>query len=224
MVDFINVPAALPVVNGAASPFDGGDPEVTGGDAQAGGGASPPPDPAANVNDGIAGMSALRGLMLYGAILTFAGLYIDFMIVISTSRAGVTPHIDAALISAAAALSGVLGSAFALKIGAKPNPSAVNHALATHMARASRSGSRASSLGAGIRRALSLEPSGVGAKIWPLTFGIWAYAAIGSAVAVVYVLNQHETPDAVKALAVLFGGYVIALINSAYGMTQQTPE
>ena len=223
MVDFMDAPAALPVINGTASGYDGGHPALNGGDPRAGGGDSPPPTPAANVNDGIAGMSALRGLMLYGAMLAFAGLYVDFMIVISRSRAGVTPHIDATLISAAAALSGVLGSAFALKIGAKPNPSSVNHALATHIASSTHGGRRAS-LGADIRRALSLEPSAVGAKIWPLTFGIWAYAVIGSAVAVVYVLNQHETPDAVKALAVLFSGYVIALINSAYGMTQQAPE
>jgi hypothetical protein len=35
-------------------------------------------------------------------------------------------------------------------------------------------------------------------------------------VLVTYVLNQGETPDAVRALAVAFGGYVIALITAAY--------
>jgi hypothetical protein len=170
-------------------------------------------------NDGIAGMSALRGLMLYGAVLAFAGLYIHFMVVISTARSGVKPAIDATLISAAAALSGVLGSAFALKIGVAPNPSLVNSALAAHAAAAKEK--QASAVAAGIRRALSLEPSDPSAKSWPLTFGIWAYAAVASAVVVVYILNQNETPGAVKALAVTFGGYVIALINMAYGMAKQ---
>jgi hypothetical protein len=163
-------------------------------------------------------MSAMRGLMLYGAVLAFAGLYVYFIVVISTARHGVKPLIDATLISAAAALSGVLGSAFALKIGVTPNPSLVNTELAAHT-KAAREGN-ASRVTAAIRRALSLEPSDPSAKSWPLTFGIWAYAAVASAVAVAYLLNQNETPGAVKALAVTFGGYVIALINTAYGMAK----
>jgi hypothetical protein len=178
-----------------------------------------PTDQAPTANDGIGGMSALRGLMLYGAILAFAGLYAYFMVVISTSRHGVKPALDATLISAAAALSGVLGSAFALKIGVKPSAALVNHELAAH-AKAAARGER-SKLVALIRKALSLEPSDVTAKSWPLTFGIWAYAAVASAVVVVYILNQNETPGTVKALAVTFGGYVIALINTAYGLTKQ---
>jgi hypothetical protein len=175
--------------------------------------------PAAGGDDSIAGISAMRGLMLYGAVLAFAGLYVDFIVVISTSKSGVKPAIDATLISAAAALSGVLGSAFALKIGVAPNPSLVNRGLAAHTAAAK--ANQASAVAAGIRRALSLEPSDPSAKSWPLTFGMWAYAAVASAVVVVYILNQNETPGAVKALAVTFGGYVIALINMAYGMTKE---
>jgi hypothetical protein len=172
-----------------------------------------------NVNDGIAGMSAMRGLMLYGAVLAFAGLYIDFIVVISTAKTGVKPNIDATLISAAAALSGVLGSAFALKIGVRPTAGAVNKELAAHAARAR--ANKASRIAAGIRGLLSLEPSDPGAKSWPLTFGIWAYAVVASSVVAAYILNQNETPGAVKALAVTFGGYVIALINMAYGMSKQ---
>ena len=171
-------------------------------------------------NDAVGGMSALRGLMLYGAILVFAGLYIDFVVVISTSARGHKPTIDATLISAAAALSGVLGSAFALKIGVSPHPSLVNSELATHTANAK--ANRASPIAASIRRALSLEPSDVNAKSWPLTFGIWTYGAVASAVLGVYILNQNETPSAVKAIAVTFGGYVVALINTAYGMAKQS--
>jgi hypothetical protein len=65
----------------------------------------------------IAGLSALKGLVLYGAIFTFAGLYVYFIVRITTARAGSAPKLDAALVSAAAALAGVLGSAFALEIG-----------------------------------------------------------------------------------------------------------
>jgi hypothetical protein len=175
--------------------------------------------PTVQANDGIAGMSALRGLMLYGSVLAFAGLYSYFMVVIATSRHGVKPAIDATLISAAAALSGVLGSAFALKIGVAPNPGLVNRALATHQADADNH--KRSPVTATIRRALSLEPSDVDAKSWPLTFGIWTYAIVASATVVVYILNQNETPGTVKALAVTFGGYVIALINMAYGLAKQ---
>jgi hypothetical protein len=32
------------------------------------------------------------------------------------------------------------------------------------------------------------------------------------------VLNPSETPGPIKALAVSFGGYVIALITTAYGV------
>lgn len=216
MVEHFTVPAQLLGDNGQA--------EVIGVD----GGALPVPvEPAAlpapaaapttTVNDGIAGMSAMRGLMLYAAVLAFAGLYIDFMVMISTSHSGVKPTFDATLISAAAALSGVLGSAFALKIGVKPNPTLVNRELAIHTRTAA---TRASLVAAGLRRALSLEPSDPCSKSWPLTFGIWAYAAVASGVVIVYILNQNETPGTVKALAVTFGGYVIALINTAYGMTR----
>lgn len=200
MVDHIAVPAPSP---------------VTGHNGQDAGALTQ----VTSVNDGIAGMSAMRGLMLYGAVLAFAGLYIDFIVVISTAKAGVKPSIDATLISAAAALSGVLGSAFALKIGVRPTAGAVNRELAAHSARAR--AKKASMIVAGTRRLLSLEPSDPGAKSWPLTFGIWAYAVVASSVVAAYVLNQNETPGAVKALAVTFGGYVIALINMAYGMSKQ---
>jgi hypothetical protein len=171
--------------------------------------------PAGSDNDQVGGMSALRGLLVYGAVLTFAGLFIDFMIVISAARHGVKPTIDATLIAAAAALSGVLGSAFALKIGVTPSPAAVNRSLAAHLNSTDRS-----RVAARIRQALSLEPSTTTDKSWPLTFGIWVYAIVAAATVVVYILNQHETPDSVKALAVTFSGYVLALLNMAYGLSK----
>lgn len=72
------------------------------------------------------------------------------------------------------------------------------------------------------RRVLSLEPASTEAASWPKTFGIWVYAVVGSAVAITYVVNQNETPGTIKALAVAFGGYVIALVTAAYGMTTKS--
>jgi hypothetical protein len=187
--------------------------------AAAAGSALPPAQPRQSAvsdgNDQIGGMSTLRGLLVYGAVLAFAGLFIDFMVVISTAKPGVKPPIDATLISAAAALSGILGSAFALKIGVSPSPAAVNRSLAAHLSDANRSRTAAR-----VRQALSLEPSATTTKSWPLTFGIWAYALVASATAVVYILNQNETPGSVKALAVTFSGYVLALLNMAYGLSK----
>jgi hypothetical protein len=171
--------------------------------------------PADAANDQIGGMSTMRGLIVYGAVLVFAGLFIDFMVLISRAHAGVKPSINGTLISAAAALSGVLGSAFALKIGIAPSPANVNQSLSNHLNDPSRS-----QIAAQIRRALSLEPSATTDKSWPLTVGIWVYGIVASATVVVYILNQNETPSSVKALAVTFGGYVLALLNMAYGLTK----
>ena len=162
---------------------------------------------------GIAGLSALKGLVLYGAVLTFAGLYIDFIVQITTARSGAPPKLDAALVSAAAALAGVLGSAFALEIGTPTPESSTNHNLSQAMERASGTKERTATR---IWQVLSLEPKSIGSASWPKTFGIWVYAIVASAVAITYVCNQQETPGTIKALAVAFGGYVVALVTAAY--------
>lgn len=73
-----------------------------------------------------------------------------------------------------------------------------------------------------IRQILSIDAGSTKTASWPKTFGIWVYAVVATAVALTYVLNQTETPSAIKALAVAFGGYVIALVNNAYHSSQQT--
>jgi len=161
----------------------------------------------------IAGLSALKGLVLYGAILTFAGLYLDFIVQITTARPGITAKLDATLVSAAAALAGVLGSAFALEIGVSTPDSSANHNLDHALDQASTRTQRAATR---IWQALSLEPKSTSSASWPKTFGIWIYALVASAVAITYVLNQNETPGTIKTLAVAFGGYVIALVTAAY--------
>lgn len=168
----------------------------------------------ADGSDQIGGMSTLRGLIVYGAVLAFAGLFIDFMVVISRTTAG-QPKISTTMIAAAAALSGVLGSAFALRIGVATSPAAINRKLAAHLSDTSRHHSAALA-----RQALSLEPSSTTDSSWPLTFGIWAYGIVATATVVVYVLNQNQTPNGVKALAVTFAGYVLALLNNAYQVSK----
>lgn len=162
----------------------------------------------------IGGLSILKGLVLYGATATFAVLYIHFMVEIFQA-ASKPPNFAGSLVSAAAALAGVLGSAFALDIGSPTEPGSTNPELNDAL----KAGGNKPSWTAYVRRALSLEPANIKATSWPKTVGIWVYAIIAGAVAITYVVNPHTTPGSVKALAVSFGGYVIALITRAYGIT-----
>jgi hypothetical protein len=160
---------------------------------------------------GIAGLSTLKGLVLYGAVMTFAGLYVYFAVKISSATTA--PVFGTTLTGAAAALAGILGSAFALEIGVPSDSRRTNQALGEAVASA---GTPAAKLRARLWQLFSIESSDPGTPSWPKTFGIWVYAIVASGVAVTYVLNQHQTPDAIKALAVAFGGYVLALVNTAY--------
>lgn len=169
----------------------------------------------------IAGLSVLKGLVVYGATLTFAGLYAYFMEEIVSAANKTPPHLSGAMVSGAAALAGVLGSAFALVMGVPIRTT--NEALAKDLAPArdredNRLDPKKLPRKTRLRRVLSLEPGGTDQPSWPQTFGVWMYAAVASAVATVYVLNQAETPPAIKALAVAFAGYVIALMTAAYGL------
>ena len=157
--------------------------------------------------------------MVYGAVLTFAGLYAYFMEeIVSAGKS--PPHLNGAMVAGAAALAGVLGSAFALVMGVPIRTT--NEALARDLAPArdhkDRVDPKKLARKTRLRRALSLEPGGTDQASWPQTFGVWMYAAVASAVAIVYVLNQAETPPVIKGLAVAFGGYVIALMTAAYGL------
>ncbi len=68
-----------------------------------------------------------------------------------------------------------------------------------------------------VRKGLSFEAASTDAASWPKTLGIWVYAIVAAAVAITYGLNQNQTPAMIKALAVAFAGYVLALITAAYG-------
>jgi len=165
----------------------------------------------------IAGLPILKGLLLYGAVLTFAGLYAYFIDKVLSATTGTKPELDTAMVSAAAALAGVLGSAFALVIGTPP-PS-TNDDLATRLKRLSdttRTIPRGERVRTRLRQILSFEPGGEKQHSWPLTFGIWAYAAVGSGVAATYILDQGESPPEFKALAIAFAGYVLAFVTAVY--------
>ncbi|MFZ0088989.1 MAG: hypothetical protein WAL63_05760 [Solirubrobacteraceae bacterium] len=170
------------------------------------------PDPSSSVGT-IAGLAELKGLLMYAAILSFASLYVYFIVRILSAPASHPPGLDAAMVTTAAALAGILGSAFALEIGVPTNPAATNPEPRRALAEASTTSKK---LTARLRILLSLEPSDTTTRSWPKSFGIWAYAVVGSAVAIAYITNQSETPSAVKALAVAFAGYVLALVRTAY--------
>jgi hypothetical protein len=157
-------------------------------------------------------MSTLKGIILYGAVLTFAGLYGYFIVRISVATRS-APALDATLVSTAAALAGVLGSAFALEIGTATDPTSANSALSAALSGAVSPRQKAMAM---VWRLLSVDAKDPGSASWPKTFGIWVYAVVGSAVAITYVLNQNQTPQTIKALAVAFGGYVLALVTAAY--------
>jgi hypothetical protein len=158
----------------------------------------------------IAGLSVLKGLVVYGATLAFAGLYAYFMEEIASAASNTPPHLSPAMVGAAAALAGILGSAFALVIGVPVRTTN----LALEKAQSEDTPPR----GTLLRRVLSLEPGGTDQPSWPQTFGIWMYAGVAAAVALVYILNQSETPPGIRALAIGFAGYVVALMTAAYGV------
>ena len=166
----------------------------------------------------IIGLPVLKGLILYGAILAFAGLYIYFIVRISGAKAGTPPALDAALVSAAAVLAGILGSAFALEIGVPPDGSSTNRRLNETLRnlKAANSTSRTQRASASIQTILSIDPPSTESPSWPKTVGTWTYAAIASAVTITYVLNQPETPGTIKTLAIAFGGYVVAFLRGVY--------
>src|SRR5207302_5072928 len=140
-------------------------------------------------------------------------LYAYFMEQIAEAANNTPPHLNTAMVSAAAALAGILGSAFALVLGVPSRATNERLAAALKVEKDAKPPK-----GTFLRRVLSLEPAGTEHPSWPQTFGIWMYAAVAFAVAIVYFLNQGETPPEIKALATAFAGYVIAFMTVAYGI------
>jgi hypothetical protein len=127
----------------------------------------------------IAGISALKGIILYGATLTFASLYGFFITRILGAKPGHPPKLDGVMVSTAAALAGVLGSAFALEIGTTPAKGQINHGLGTDLGPVDNGSSTPTQWAkARIRQVFSLEPAGPTRASWPKTFGILPTSSI----------------------------------------------
>jgi pSer/pThr/pTyr-binding forkhead associated (FHA) protein len=168
----------------------------------------------------IAGSSALRGVLLYGAILVFAGLFAYFIYEIANAPAGHPPKPEGALVAVAAALAGVLGSGFALAIGVPVAKTQVNEGLARHLEKAAEG--KASTAAARVRQAVSLQPADQSSTSWPMTVGVWMYGLVGAATFITYLTSASETPEPVKALAIAFAGYMVALLTVAYSAGKST--
>src|SRR6185312_4372970 len=143
-------------------------------------GETPTPNGAGTPVPKIAGLSALKGLVVYAAILSFAGLYGYFIVKISTSAD--QPNLSPVLVSAAAALAGVLGSAFALAVNVTTPSNATNARLNRKLPDEGEPVPPHLHL----QRLLTLDPVNVSSPSWPKTLGIWLYATVGGAVAVTY--------------------------------------
>jgi FHA domain len=176
--------------------------------------AAEPPEEREGVSETIAGASALRGVLLYGATLLFAGLFAYFIYEIVGAPADHPPKFEGPLVPVAAALAGVLGSGFALAIGVPVAKVEVNEGLAQHLAKAAEE--EASPTAARIHQALSIAPASQSSVSWPITAGVWMYGLVGVATFVAYLINQDQTPEPIKTLAIAFAGYVVALATAAY--------
>jgi hypothetical protein len=141
----------------------------------------------------VGGVGALKALLIVGFVLAFVAVYGYFIEKIWTASSGRPPSFDAAIIATAGALSGILGSGFALALGvARPDDSQAPRFVPARVADKF--------------KGISIT----------LTLGIWAYAIVGGAACVTTLLNTGETPEVVKGLAAVFGGYILTLASGAF--------
>jgi hypothetical protein len=195
---------------GVAAPLGGVQVKTDSGQAQAG---------STDVANRIAGLPVLNGLVVYGATLMFAAFYGYFIAEIASAATNHPPKLDRTMVAAAAALAGVLGSAFALYVGLPSDTT--NEDLERALAKETDTSKKRNFWRRQNwwRRFLSLEPSGRHRASWPLTCGVWVYAIVATAVALVYVLNQGETPASIRTIAIGFAGYVVSFMTAAYGLS-----
>jgi hypothetical protein len=173
----------------------------------------------------IGGVSTLKGALLYGAVILFATLFIDFIVKIFETGASGPASLNPTAETVAVALAGVLGTGFALAIGAPTREEATNKALNAHLEETALAPTRqprpphitrTQRAMAYAHLALSLDPPTPNRASWPRTIGVWTYLMVASAVAVTYLVNEAQTPDKVKGIAIAFGGYVLAMLRSEY--------
>jgi hypothetical protein len=161
----------------------------------------------------VGGVRLLKALIVFALVVAFAGLYSFFMVRIWQQPHGQTPKFDNGLVSVAGVLAGILGGGFALALGVakpagEPPPSKLGQAAAK--------------LPGGDHATLTRSLDALTWMSFPVTVGIWTYAVIGAAAAATTVLNTEETPNVVKALASVFGGYIFAVGTLAFRSVRST--
>jgi hypothetical protein len=131
-------------------------------------------------------VQSLRKFLVAVLVLGFVALYFSFLASIWSADDGLPPRLDDALVGLAAVFSGALGTAFAVALGAKETR-------------------------VGLAFSLPKVPLST-----LLLAGVWVYALVGIVAVVTFALNVDETPDSIRALALVIVGYVAAIVTNAY--------
>jgi hypothetical protein len=141
------------------------------------------------------GVGAIRLLFLVGGLVAFAGLYIYFFVEIWTVDGKKPPAIDKQLVYVASVLGGVLGTFFAVALGIQRKDPDTDHTKL--------------SLGPTL-----LGTTGRGTAI--ATAALWIYFGVGLGAGVTAIFRSVQSPDSIKALASVFGGYGLAVFSAAF--------
>jgi hypothetical protein len=137
------------------------------------------------------GLRFLRMLFLLGGIGVFAGLNSWFLWQIWAASGATPVSLNQQAVYGASTVGGVLGTFFAGALGI----SVV--------------------LGKGQRLGETLLPEVWGGQVLAI-LAIWLYAAVGAAAVVTVFFNQDQSPQSIKALASVFGGFALAVFIAAF--------
>jgi hypothetical protein len=156
----------------------------------------------------VIGTRVLRALLVFAGIAAFAYLYGSFMA--DTWHAHKTaPKLDATDVKIATALAGALGAVFAVAMGIKKQDHQRNQALSD--APTDQPHPRVLAAATVGEALVPNVPKGLSVTA---TIAVWLYPAVGVAAAITWWKNKSVSPDAIKNLAEVIGGYVLALIGT----------
>ena len=139
-------------------------------------------------------------LTLVGAELAYLAVAGYLVWVTWDAKAGTVPGVSGAIAGTAAALATTFGLGYASILGVP----------------ASGGDTFAAPANAGPLRKMLAWLDHVLTLNNLLGAGVFAYMAAGAGLGATYIFNQTESPGVVKAIAVAFGGYVIAYIGLVY--------
>lgn len=151
---------------------------------------------------------AIRNVTLFAAFVAYAALSWYVLSKTTDAKAGQVADITTVEAAALGALAVALGGGFAAILG-------VPAAGGNGGAGAAAAEDRWDQLRAIVGRLL-LWLADAKTERWLLVLGVIVYFVACSAMAVVWVLHERETPDIVKTIATGFGGYVLAYVSAAY--------